>query len=142
MRNIVFDDGMLYLGLIELTASDTYNSYIGRVDTSEDNPLLEVIISEFPEIGDELIIKDNTLYTHTFFGGNLTTVDLSDNAYPVNSMEQYFGEGFIVIRSIAVSDTHIYYATDGTIGRINLDTNEKEILVQTNYWRLVLRFTP
>ena len=47
-------------------------------------------------------------------------------------LPEYFGDGLRSITSIDITDSYIYYTDAGIVGRVNRQTEEREILVQTN----------
>ncbi len=129
ITSMVFDNEMLYFTLYSFQAE---SGYIGRIDTNEENPSVEVIVDDFSASPDDVIIENQVLYTTAFLSGDLVTVNLADPNYPMTTLPNYFGEGIRTINSIDITEAHIYYTEQGIVGRVSRDTGEREVLVQTN----------
>lgn len=126
--DLAFKDDILYL--IVLHTDEKY--YVATADLAMASPTIEFISEGYESGLDFMEINNNTLYVGSFFG-DLLIIDLSNENYSSTFKEQFFSDGgFTVVRAMDVNNTHVYYATDGKINRINLETEEKEVMVQTN----------
>lgn len=130
ISGMVFDGNMLYFGFFSFRPNVA--SYLGRIDVNADQPEIEIVLDDFPTLPDDAVIVDQVLYTTSFLSGDLISVDLSDQNFPLTILPNYFGEGFRSINSIDITETHIYYAEQGIVGRVSRDTGEREVLIQTN----------
>lgn len=130
--DMVIDGDMLYM-----TFQTSQNSAVGQVDLSVENPMIDTISirDDNDDPFGDVDVKNNTLYISTVQG--LATMDLADETFAITLEDNYFSDeddriSNLLLLSIKVSDTHVYYTGNGIVARIDLITGEKEFLVQTN----------
>lgn len=129
--DLAFDGDTLFMGI---TLSEETNQIV-KVDLTLETPELEIIyegnndtpFSEFNTFV-HLVVENETLYIASSFG-DFATIDLNDESYSVNYNAGYFD---IEPNGMDITDTYVYYTSSGIVGRINLTTQENEVLVSSN----------